>query len=166
MRHLSDFQIQELLTAENRLRRSFYNDHLELCFQCREKLKQYQKLFANIEKSDDINISLNFTDKVLARVTKLETVKSSKAILSYLLPLTGSIITLVLLNYLGFINILGITVKVIKFSSGFVTIITSSLLTWLPALEGSLQILVVGVAVIGLFHLLDYALRKPNVRQY
>ena len=164
MKHLTDYQIQELLSEENRLRKSFYDDHLSLCSKCREKLAEYKKLILNVEYADDIKISLDFTEKVLSRTKQLETQKSVYSILAFLLPFVFGASTLVVLEYFEIISLLPFAHNSIAFIGNIISTISTNLFSWLPSLNVSIELVAVSVVSIGLYHLLDLLLVKPRFR--
>ncbi len=164
MKHLTDYQIQELLSEENRLRRSFYDDHLSSCSVCREKLTEYKKLFSKIEFADDIRISSDFTTNVLLRVQELRSGEINYPMLVFLLPFILGLSTLAALELSGVISLLSITQSSGFFISNFVSIVSTNLFSWLPSLNVSFELVAMGVLTAALYHLLDLLLIKPRFR--
>lgn len=164
MKHLTDYQIQELLSEENRLRKTFYDDHLSSCFSCQEKLAAYKKLFSKIEYADDMKISPDFTKNLLLRVQKLKSKETNYPILVLLLPFVLVISTLAALEQFGIISLLSIVQSSGVFIGNFVTIVSTNLFSWLPSLNVSFELVAMGVLTAALYHLLDLLLIKPRFR--
>ncbi len=164
MKHLTDYQIQELLSEESRLRKVFYDDHLSSCSKCREKLADYKKLFLKIKYTDDIIISSDFTENVLSRAKQLETQMTDYSILVFLLPFVFGASTLVVLDLLGKISLSPIVHNSGSFVGNFISTITTNLFSWLPSLNVSFELVAMSVVSIGLYHLLDLLLIKPRFR--
>ena len=164
MKHLTDYQIQELLSEENRLRKTFYDDHLSSCFSCQEKLAAYKKLFSKIEYADDIRISPDFTKNVLLRMQELKHRETNYPILVFLLPFVLVISTLAALEQFGIISLLSIVQSSSFFISNFIANVSTNLFSWLPSLNVSFELVAIGGLTAALYHLLDLLLIKPRFR--
>lgn len=164
MKHLTDYQIQELLSEENRLRKAFYDEHLLSCSDCRGKLAEYKKLFLNIEYADDIKISSDFTEKVLSRAKQLKSQKSDYSILVFLLSFVFSASTLVVLEVFEIISLLTIVQNSSSFIGDFFSTVSTNLFSWLPSLNVSFELLAISAIAVGLYHLLDLLLIQPRFR--
>ena len=164
MKHLTDYQIQELLSEENRLRRSFYDDHLSSCSSCQEKLTEYKKLFSKIEFADDIKISADFTTNVLLRAQELRSREINYPMLVCLLTFIFGLSTLAALELSGIISLSSIAQSSGFFISNFVSIVSTNLFSWLPSLNVSFELVAIGVLTAALYHLLDLLLIKPRFR--
>ena len=164
MKHFTDYQIQELLSEENRLRKAFYDDHLSSCSECREKLAEYKKLFLKIKYADDIKIGSDFTEKVLFRAKQLKPQKSDYSILAFLLPFVFGASTLVVLEVFEIISLLPMVRNSSAFIGNFISTISTNLFSWLPSLNVSFELLAISAVAVGLYHLLDLLLIKPRFR--
>jgi len=164
LKHLTDYQIQELLSEENRLRKTFYDDHLSSCFSCQEKLAAYKKLFSKIEYADDIRISPDFTKNVLLRMQELKHRETNYPILVFLLPFVLVISTLAALEQFGVISLLSIVQSSSFFISNFIANVSTNLFSWLPSLNVSFELVAIGGLTAALYHLLDLLLIKPRFR--
>ena len=164
MKHLTDYQIQELLSEENRLRKTFYDDHLLSCSACQEKMTEYKKLFSNIEYADDIKISPDFTKNVLLRAKALESKKINNQVLVFLMPFVFGLSTLAVLEVLGVISLLTVVQSSGLFIINFVSSVSTNLFSWLPSLNVSFELVAIGVLTASLYHLLDLLLIKPRFR--
>ena len=164
MKHLTDYQIQELLSEENRLRKTFYDDHLSSCSGCQEKLAAYKKLFSKIEYADDIKISPDFTKNLLLRAQKLKPREANYPILVMLLPFVLVLSTLAALELSGIISLLSIVQSSGVFISNFVANVSTNLFSWLPSLNVSFELVAISVLTAALYHLLDLLLIKPRFR--
>jgi len=164
LKHLTDYQIQELLSEENRLRKSFYDDHLSSCSSCQENLTEYKKLFSKIEYVDDMKISPDFTKNVLLRVQKIKSRETNYPILVLLLPFAMVISTLAALEQFGIISLLSIVQRSSFFISNFIATVSTNLFSWLPSLNVSFELVAISVLIAALYHLLDLLLIKPRFR--
>ena len=164
MKHLTDYQIQELLSEENRLRKTFYDDHLSSCSSCQEKLTEYKKLFSKIEYADDIRISPDFSKNVLLRAKELKSKETNLQILVFLLPFVLGLSTLAVLELLGVISLLNIVQSSSLFINNFISTVSTNLFSWLPSLNVSFELVAIGVLTAALYHLLDLLLIKPRFR--
>lgn len=165
MKHLTDYQIQELLSEENRLRKIFYYDeHLSSCSSCQEKLTDYKKLFSKIEYADDIKISPDFTKNVLLRAQELESQETNYRILVSLLPFVLGLSIFAVLELLGIFSLLSMVQSSGLFISNFVSTVSTNLFSWLPSLNVSFELVAIGVLTASLYHLLDLLLIKPRFR--
>lgn len=164
MKHLTDYQMQELLSEENRLRKAFYEDHLSSCSSCQEKLTAYKKLFSKIEYADDIKISPDFTKNVLLRVKELKSKETNYPILVFLLPFVLGVSTLAVLEVLGVISLSTVVQSSGSFIGDFISSVLTNLLSWLPSLNVSFELVAIGVLTAALYHLLDLLLIKPRFR--
>ncbi len=164
MKHLTDYQIQELLSEENRLRKIFYDEHLSSCSSCQEKLTDYKKLFSKIEYADDIKISPDFTKNVLLRAQELKSQETNYRILVSLLPFVLGLSTFAVLELLGIFSLLSMVQSSGSFISNFISTVSTNLFSWLPSLNVSFELVAIGVLTASLYHLLDLLLIKPRFR--
>ena len=164
MKHLSDFQLQELLTEENRLRKSFYDDHLSSCSSCQEKLTEYKKLFSKIEYADDIKISPGFTKSVLLRAEELKFKNANYPMLVFMLPFVLGLSILAVLEVLGVVSLSTVVQSSGSFIGSFISTVSTNLFSWLPSLNVSFELVAIGVLTAALYHLLDLLLIKPRFR--
>ena len=164
MKHLTDYQLQEFLSEENRLRKTFYNDHLSSCSSCQEKLTEYKKLFSKIEYADDIKIRPDFTKSVLLRTEELKFKNANYPMLVFMMPLALALSILAMLEVLGVISLSTVVQSSGLFIINFVSSVSTNLFSWLPSLNVSFELVAIGVLTAALYHLLDLLLIKPRFR--
>jgi hypothetical protein len=69
MRHLTDIEIQKYLDRElNREEEIFLEKHLPGCYICQRKISDYQEIYKILNQPPEVDLPVNFVDKVLARI--------------------------------------------------------------------------------------------------
>jgi hypothetical protein len=69
MRHLTDIEIQKYLDRElNREEEIFLEKHLPGCHICQRKISDYQEIYKILNQPPEVDLPVNFVDKVLARI--------------------------------------------------------------------------------------------------
>ena len=69
MRHLTDIEIQKYLDQElNREEEIFLEKHLPGCHICQRKISDYQEIYKILNQPPEVDLPVNFVDKVLARI--------------------------------------------------------------------------------------------------
>jgi hypothetical protein len=69
MRHLTDIEIQKYLDRElNREEEIFLEKHLPDCHICQRKISDYQEIYKILNQPPEVDLPVNFVDKVLARI--------------------------------------------------------------------------------------------------
>ena len=93
MRHISDELIQQYLDNPESFDNSEVERHLSVCFECREKLEQYQELYQHLSVESEVVPNETFNLSVLAAVEQIESKKKSRLLIQF----AGSLSVLVLL---------------------------------------------------------------------
>ncbi len=68
LEHLKDSEIQEYIDSRNSYINSGIKEHVDSCRDCRERLYEYQELFAVLSEPQEFELSSDFANNVIAGI--------------------------------------------------------------------------------------------------
>ncbi len=165
MRHLSDNLIQQYLDSPHIVDQNEIESHLLVCFQCREKLEQYQELYQHLSIESEVVSDESFNLKVLAAVERIESKKKLWQLVNIAAALSGLMMLALPLNYFGIFTWSGLLSAVQSISGKIVGPFSGSMGLLVKKLNGNLELLAFAGLALLLFQLLDHSLLKQKVNR-
>jgi hypothetical protein len=165
MRHLSDDLIQQYLDSPLIVNQNEVESHLLVCFECREKLEQYQKLYLHLSVESEVVPDKSFNLSVLAAVGRIESKKKSRQLVQIAGALSGIMLLVLSLNYFGLISWQGLLSAVKSTSANIFNPFYETVGLLVEKLNGNLELLAFAGLALLLFQLLDHSLLKHKVNR-
>ena len=158
MRHLSDNLIQQYLDTPELTDKRVVENHLLVCFECREKLEQYQELYQHLSVESEVVPDESLNLSVLAVVERVESKKKSRQLIQIAAAFSCVILLFFSMSYFGFIAWQGLWSAVQSASSKIVNPFSDSIGLLVEKLNGNLELLAFAGLALLLFQLLDHSL--------
>jgi hypothetical protein len=166
LEHLTDEEIQDYLDGNlSPEMATSIQKHLESCGLCREAVKQYQSVYAGLDREEGFELSKGFSKSVVKMLPAEGKAKSSFDILNIFLTISAVIVAAgVTIRYVDLRPLGRILSHVLpgpQLGSGIVVFI-EDLLT---GLNGNLGLLILGVLTLVIIGGLDRFLLQPKHRR-
>ncbi len=146
MKHLSENEIQEYLDNTDFTGKQEIITHLDGCQLCRNRVKEYETLFFQLEKAEPGELSPDFAAKVMSKIKAEAPARSPRPVWSIALSIAGVILGLVSIGY--FVNLAPL-LESVKLS-GLLQYFDRVLFTRLSAIAGALNMELSTIIYVGL----------------
>jgi anti-sigma factor RsiW len=166
LKHLTDEEIQDFLDGNLSREIALLTErHLETCPLCREAVKQYQSVYAGLDREEGFELSKGFAKSVMKMLPAKEETKTSPDLLNiFLAVLTVVVAAGVTIRYVD-LRPLGSALSHIlpgpQLGSGVVAFVEDLLI----GLNGNLGLLILGVLTLVIIGGLDRFLLQPRYRR-
>ncbi|MGH8016380.1 MAG: anti-sigma factor family protein [Candidatus Zixiibacteriota bacterium] len=165
MRHLSDELIQNYLDSSDSGRLTEIENHLAVCFECQEKLAQYQELYHQLSV-DTVPVpddSLNLM--VLAEIERLESKKVSKKLIISLSAIGSIAAVMLALPIFGVLNWTSVLESIKSIATTLFSPLFGTIGLLADKLNGNLELLCFAGIALLVFQLLDYGIVKQKAHR-
>lgn len=166
MKHLTDEEIQNYLDGNlSREIAILTKRHLESCPLCREAVKQYQGVYAGLDKEEGFELSKGFAKSVVKMLPPQGETKSPFDLLNIFLTILGIVVGAGVTVYYVDLRPLGRAFSHVlpgpELGSGVVAFVENLLI----GLNGNLGLLILGVLTLLIIGGLDRLLLQPRHRR-
>lgn len=166
MKHLTDEEIQNYLDGNlSRDIALLTERHLETCPLCREAVKQYQGVYAGLDKEEGFELSKGFAKSVVKMLPPQGETKSPFDLLNIFLTILGIVVGAGVTVYYVDLRPLGRAFSHVlpgpELGSGVVAFVENLLI----GLNGNLGLLILGVLTLLIIGGLDRLLLQPRHRR-
>jgi hypothetical protein len=166
LEHLTDEEIQDYLDGDlSGDMASLAHEHLEVCPQCREALKQYQSMYVGLEDDTGFELSKGFARTVVRRLPAQAEAKSYSRILNVLLVVLGVAVSLGVTLYYIDLRPLGKTLSNFlpgpELGAGLLDLLEGLLV----GLNGNVEFLAIALLIFFLVAGLDRLVFQPRYRR-
>jgi hypothetical protein len=163
LKHLTDEEIQDFLDGNLSREIALVTErHLETCLLCREAVKQYQSVYAGLDRDKGFELSKGFAKSVVKMLPAQRIAKSSFGLLNVCLTVLGVVVAAgVTIRYVD-LRPLGSALSHLlpgpQLGSGAVAFVEDLLIS----LNGNLGLLILGVLTLLIIGGLDRFLLQPK----
>jgi len=166
LEHLTDEQIQDYLDGNlSEDMASLAQEHLEVCHQCREALKQYQSMYVGLKDGTGFELSKGFARTVIRRLPAEAEARSHSSVLNVLLAVLGVVVSLGVTLYLIDLRPLGKALSGLlpgrELGAGLLDLVEGLLV----GLNGNVEFLAIALLIFLLVAGLDRLVFQPRYRR-
>ncbi len=164
MRHLSDYSIQQYLESPEMSGKNEFENHLLVCFECQEKLEQYQELYQHLSVESEPGPDETFNTNVLSALERIESKKAFNRFVQFAGSILGVMLMAFSLSYFGLVNWQGLLSALQSASGKILSPLSQTTRLLVEKLNGNLELLAFAGLALLLFQLLDHSLVRHKTK--
>lgn len=164
MRHLSDYLMQQYLDLRQMVDKGEVENHLLVCFECREKLEQYQELYQHLSVESGPGPDETFNTNVLSALEQIESKKSFNRVVQFAGAISGVVLLAFSLSYFGLVTWQSFLLALQSASGKILSPLSQTIGLLVEKFNGNLELLAFAGLALLLFQLLDHSLVKHKTK--